>query len=61
MIGLNRISIVAAESGRSTNITRLYEIAEALNVSIDDLFPSLTWYIESKDKRAVKKITVELI
>lgn len=61
LMGVNRISIVSAESGRSTSITRLYEIAEALNVSINDLFPSITWYIESKHKRAIKKIIVELV
>jgi len=60
-IGLERISIVGAESGRSTNITRLFEITEALGVDIMDIFPTMEWFKMSKNKRAVKKITIELI
>ena len=61
-IGMSRPSIVNIEKGRQTiKLLRVYQIAEMLNVPLNDLLPPLKWYAENKNKKLRKVISFEWV
>ena len=60
-VGISRASIVNMESYRQAiSLTRLYDIATVLNVSIHDLLPDMAFYRKNKGKKIRRVISYEI-
>jgi len=60
-IGITRVSLVHIEQGKQvTKISRIYDIAIALDVELYDLIPDKEWYISNRGKKLRKVITYEV-
>lgn len=60
-IGISRVSLVHIEQGKQvTKVSRIYDIAIALDVELFDLIPDKNWYINNKGKKLKKVITYEI-
>ena len=59
MLGISRSSIINIETGRQgVLMTRLYDIAIALDVDVVELLPELNWYKNNRGKKFKRVVTI---